>query len=65
MLDMRDLQAQNLKALSPSALAELAEQMLVQLQEQSRHIERQARDIKFKDTKLDSDVKDSEFKIDK
>jgi transposase len=53
MLDMRDLQAQNLKALSPSDLAELAEQMLVQLQEQSQRIERQARDIKFKDVKLE------------
>lgn len=50
---MRDLQAQSLKALAPGVLAELAELMLAQLQEQSRHIERQARDIKFKDVKLE------------
>ncbi len=53
MLDMRDLQAQNLKALAPGVLAELAEQMLAQLQEQSQRIERQARDIKLKDVKLE------------
>ena len=60
MLDVRDLQAQNLRGLAPSVLAELAQQMLAQLQEHSRrieeqgqHIERQARDIKFKDAKIE------------
>jgi len=60
MLDVRDLQAQNLQELEPGVLAELAKQMLAQLIEQSRsideqgqHIERQARDIKFKDAKIE------------
>ena len=60
MLDVRDLQAQNLQALEPGVLAGLAKQMLAQLIEDSRrideqgqHIGRQARDIKFKDAKIE------------
>ncbi len=60
MLDVRDLQAQNLQALEPGVLAGLAKQMLAQLiehsrriEEQGQHIERQARDIKLKDAKIE------------
>ena len=36
MLDVRDLQAENLQALSPGALAMVAEQMLLRIDEQGR-----------------------------
>jgi len=53
MLDVQAFQAHDLQGLSPSALAEVARQMLAHIASQSLHIERQARDIKFKDTKLE------------
>jgi transposase len=53
MLDMRELTAQDLSALSPEALARAAEQMLQHIGAQSKHIASQAQEIKFKDVKLE------------
>ena len=46
MLDLHALTAQDLRGLSPEAMAKLAEQML-------RHIGEQAKAIKFKDVKIE------------
>jgi hypothetical protein len=54
MLDMRTLQAQNLRGLSPDALAAAAQQMLQHIAEQSKCIQSQAQAIKFKDAKIES-----------
>jgi len=54
MLDMRALQAQDLRALSPDALAAAAQQMLQHIAEQSKCIQSQAQAIKFKDAKIES-----------
>ena len=54
MLDMRTLQAQNLRGLSPDALAAAAELMLQHIAEQSKCIQSQAQAIKFKDAKIES-----------
>ncbi|MBO1011888.1 MULTISPECIES: transposase, partial [Acidovorax] len=51
---MRALQAQDLRALSPDALAAVAEQMLQHIAEQSQRIQSQAQAIKFKDAKIES-----------
>ena len=53
MLDIQALQADDLQGLSPSALAEVAHQMLAHIGMQSLHIERHVRDIKVKDAKLE------------
>jgi transposase len=53
MLDVQALQAQDLKGLSPSALAEVAAKMLAHIAEQSQRIDHQARAIKFKDAKIE------------
>ena len=53
MLDVQALQAHDLQGLSPSALAEVASQMLAHIGTQSLHIERQVRDIKFKDARIE------------
>ena len=67
MLDLHTLQAQDLHGLVPEVMAQLAQQMLVGLAEQSRligaqckqlderdqHIAAQAQTIKFKDAKLE------------
>ena len=60
MLDVRDLKVEDLQGLDPVVVAALAPQMLAhiheqirQLQQRDQHIERQARDIRFKDTKLE------------
>jgi len=67
MLDVRTLQAQDLRGLAPEAVTQVAQQMLASLAEQSRligeqsrqlderdqHIAAQAQAIKFKDAKLE------------
>ena len=60
MLDVRTLNAQDLRGLSPEAMTQVAQQMLVSLIEQSKqldecdkHIAAQDRAIKFKDAKLE------------
>ena len=45
MLDVRDFKAQDLRSLSPGALAAMAEQMLAHIAEQSRHISEQSKRI--------------------
>ena len=45
MLDVRDFKAQNLRGLSPDALAAAAEQMLAHIGEQSKHIGEQSKRI--------------------
>ena len=61
MLDVRDFKAQDLRGLSPDALAVLAEQMLAHIGEQSKHIgeqskriDSQAQAIKWRDAKIES-----------
>jgi transposase len=61
MLDLHAVKSQDLTALSPSALAELASQMLAHIQAQSQHIDAlgkqvgsQAQGIKWRDAKIES-----------
>ena len=61
MLDVHAMRTADLKALSPSELAELAAQMLAHITEQSRHIteqskriDSQAQAIKWRDAKIES-----------
>ena len=61
MLDMRHFKAQDLRGLSPDALAAAAEQMLAHISEQSKHIgeqskriDAQAQAIKWRDAKIES-----------
>ena len=61
MLDVHAIKTQDLKALSPAELAELAAQMLAHIGEQSRHIgeqgkriDSQAQAIKWRDAKIQS-----------
>jgi len=61
MLDLHAVKSQDLKALSPTALAELASQMLTHIQAQSQHIDAlgkqvgsQAQGIKWRDAKIES-----------
>lgn len=53
MLYVREFKAQDLHSLSPSALAEVAAQMLKHIGEQSMHIAAQAQTIKFRDVKIE------------
>jgi len=61
MLDLHAVKNQDLTALSPTALAELASQMLAHIQAQSQHIDTlgkqavsQAQGIKWRDAKIES-----------
>jgi transposase len=61
MLDVHAIKAQDLKAVSPAQLAELATQMLAHIAEQGRHIteqgkriDSQAQAIKWRDAKIES-----------
>ena len=61
MLDVHAVKTQDLKALHPAELAELATQMLAHIGEQTRHIDAQdkridsqARAIKWRDAKIES-----------
>ena len=61
MLDLHAIKTQDLKALSATDLAALAEQMLTHIGDQSKHIDAlgkrvdsQARDIKWRDAKIES-----------
>lgn len=54
MLDVRNFKAQDLRGLSPDALAAVAEQMLAHIGEQSKHIDSQAQAIKWRDAKIQS-----------
>lgn len=54
MLDLHALKGQDLKVLSPEALAALATQMLAHIGEQAQQIDSQARDIKWRDAKIES-----------
>jgi len=61
MLDVHAIKAQDIKALSPAELAELATRMLDHIGEQSKHIDAldkrvdsQARGIKWRDAKIES-----------
>jgi transposase len=53
MLDIQALSAQDLRGLSPDAMARVAEQMLTRIAQQSKQIDEQARAIKFKDVKIE------------
>ena len=53
MLDVRSLKAEDLKGLSPSAMADVSARMLEHIAAQARQIEQHERVIKFKDTKLE------------
>jgi len=60
MLDVRAFKAQDLRGLSPDALAAVAEQMLAHIDEQSKHIgeqskriDSQAQAIKWRDAKIE------------
>lgn len=53
MLNVRPLNAQDLRGLSPADLAAAAEQMLQHIDEQSRQIASQAQAIKFRDVKIE------------
>ena len=53
MLDVRTLQAQDLRGLAPEALVAAAEQMLQRIGAQSKQLAAQAQAIKFKDAKLE------------
>ena len=53
MLDVRTLQAQDLRGLGPEALVAAAEQMLQRIGAQSKQLDAQAQAIKFKDAKLE------------
>jgi len=53
MLDVHDLQAGGLRGLSPEALALVAEQMLLRIDEQSREIASQAQAIRWRDAKIE------------
>lgn len=50
---MRDFNASDLSGLSHSVVTALAEQMPCHIGEQSKELERRARDIKLKDFKLE------------
>jgi len=61
MLDLHAVKSQNLKALSPGDLADLAAQMLAHIDEQAQHIDAQAKRIgsqaqaiKWRDAKIES-----------
>ena len=54
MLDVRAAATQDLTALSPAELAELATQMLTHIGEQSKLIASQAQAIKWRDAKIQS-----------
>jgi hypothetical protein len=61
MLDLHAIKAQDISALNPSEWASFAEQLLAQINEQSRHIAAQARRIdsdaqaiKWRDAKIES-----------
>ena len=61
MLDLHAVKSQNLKALSPGNLADLATQMLAHIDEQAKHIDAQskrigsqAQAIKWRDAKIES-----------
>jgi transposase len=61
MLDLHAVKGQDLKALSPTELAELATQMLAHIGEQTKHIDAQAKKIdsqaqgiKWRDAKIES-----------
>ena len=53
MLDIQALSAQDLRGLSPDAMARVAGQMLTRIAQQSKQIDEQARAIKFKDVKIE------------
>ena len=53
MLDVRTLNAQDLRALSSEALVTAAEQMLQRIGAQSKQLDAQAQALKFKDAKLE------------
>ena len=53
MLDVRDFQAQDLRGLSPEALAEAAQQMLQRIGAQAEQIASQAKAIQFRDAKIE------------
>lgn len=53
MLDVRDFQAQDLRGLSPEALAEAAEQMLRHISAQAEQIASQAKAIQFRDARIE------------
>jgi transposase len=52
MQQLRDLQAQDLAGLTPEAVARLAARMLEHIQQQAAQVERQAREIDFKEARL-------------
>ena len=54
MLDTQLPKAEDLKDLSPAELTALAVQMLAHIGEQSKHIDSQARGIKWRDAKIES-----------
>jgi len=53
MLDLHAVKSQDLTALSPTALAALASQMLAHIEQQAVHISEQAQGIKWRDAKIE------------
>lgn len=54
MLDLHAVKSQDLKGLSPTALAELASQMLAHIAQQASHIDEQSKHIQALDKRVDS-----------
>src|SRR4030095_6311336 len=53
MLDVRSLKAEDLKGLSPGAMADVSTRLLEHIAAQARQIEQHEQTIKFKDAKLE------------
>jgi transposase len=69
MLEVREFKIRDLQGLAPSALPALAQQMLApvlepgqHIQERKQRIETHARDIKFKDAKLEKATFEQEWR---
>jgi hypothetical protein len=53
MLDINALSAQDLRGLSPDAMAQVAQQMFTRIAQQDKPIDEQAKTVKFKDVKIE------------
>lgn len=53
MLSMRELKARDLHGLTPEAVTALAAQMIEHIAQQDQQIQRQARDISWRDAKIE------------
>jgi transposase len=62
MLDLRELKAEDLKGLDPSQVAALAQQMLAHIHAQDAHIGEQARGIQERDQRIENQARDLKYK---